>query len=451
MRGLLRSGPSECGVFIGPSGRPSRARQSDGHGGRSGRLVRERRRALKNESSIRARWRKFRFLMPQRVAAGLLLLFLAQGLWLTSRQTLSERDYAYARCGREMWEHSPPLAGYFTSCGNIHDGVLAYRLAGLPLSLYVDWERVADHFRKPEDRVMATSDAPVSAWELRHQMTHVMLLLRLPFMAAGLVLGGVLWWVTRRLFGDAGGYVALALYCFSPPVLRLTVMPNPEILTALGLFAAIYTAIGVAHAMQGPRRKWRPRIALLTLTLGVVAASHIAALPVALGLSLVLMLWIAEGRRSMVLPVLLASGAGAMVLLFACYNVSPDAFSYVFRSDAGQLGISLEPARRFYASMGNAGLTIAVVAAFWLYGALKRTIYFGNTTPLLVAVVFSVAVTRGVPGAPQVWALPFVCAFVAGVFADTFEMPKGRIAVAAAVAVCGLQAVFCLLSLPGLL
>jgi hypothetical protein len=228
-------------------------------------------------------------------------------------------------------------------------------------------------------------------------------------------------------------------------------MPNPEILTALGLFGAIYTAIGVAHAMQGPRRKWRPRIVLLTLTLGVVAASHIAALPVALGLSLLLMFWIAEGRRSLLLPVLLSAGAGAMVLLFACYNFSPDAFSYVFRSDAGQLGLSIDPARRLYASLGNAGLTVAAVSALWLYGALKRTIYFGNTTPLLVAVVFSVAVTVGVPGSPQVWALPFVCAFVAGVFADAFEMPKGRIAMAAAAAACSLQAVFCLLSLPGLL
>ncbi len=427
---------------------PSRQRKS---AGRSSRLIRELRRSLKNESGIRSGSGKFRFHTPQRIAAGLLLLFLAQGLWLTSRQTLSERDYQYARCGREMWEHAPPLAGYFTSCGNIHDGVLAYRLAGLPLALYVDWERLADHFRKPEDRVLPTSDATVSAWELRHQMTHVMMLLRAPFLAAGMLLGGVLWWVTRRLFGDAGGYTALTLYCFSPPVLRLTVMPNAEILTALGLFSAIYTAIGVAHAMQGPRRKWRPRIVLLTAAMALVAGSHIAALPVALGLSLLLMLWIAEGRRSLLLPVLLTAGAGAIAVLFACYNFSPDAFSYIFRSDAGQLGLAVDPARRLYESMGNAGLTVALVAALWLYVALKRTIYFGNTTPLLTAVVLSAVVTVGVPGAPQIWALPFVCAFIGGVFADTFEMPKGRVAMAAAVAVCGLQAVFCLLSLPGLL
>lgn len=159
--------------------------------------------------------RRFRFNLPQRIAAGLLLLFLAQGLWVTSRQTLSDRDYQYARCGRETWEKPSPLAGYYTSCGNIHDGILAYRMAGLPLTLNLLAERVLDSFRKPEDRVVQ-SEGEVSAWELRHQLTHILLLLRLPFLLAGCVLGAGLWWVTRRLYGNFGGYTALALYCFSP-------------------------------------------------------------------------------------------------------------------------------------------------------------------------------------------------------------------------------------------
>ncbi len=123
-----------------------------------------------------ARLRRFRFNLPQRIAAVLLLLFLAQGLWLTSRQTLSDRDYQYARCGREMWEKPSPLAGYFTSCGNIRDGVLAYRLAGLPLTLNLLVERGLDHFRKPEDRVVqienpaggSASASELNIWELRH-------------------------------------------------------------------------------------------------------------------------------------------------------------------------------------------------------------------------------------------------------------------------------------------
>ena len=293
--------------------------------------------------------RRFRFNLPQRIAAGLLAVFLIQGLWLTSRQTLTDRDYQYARCGREMWERPSPLAGYFTTCGNIHDGVLAYRLAGLPLTVDLLAERALDHFRKPEDRLVQAGPAgELSSWELRHQLTHILFLLRLPFLAAGCLLGGGLWWVTRRLYGNLGGYMALALYCFSPAMLRACIAPNAEVLAALGVYGGVYTCIGVAHAMQGPKRKWRPRIVLLTAAFGLAAAAHIAALPVVALIGLVAMLWVAEGRRSQVLPVVLVAVAGAMVVVFACYGFSPDAFSYVFRSAAGFLWVSLDPARRFF-------------------------------------------------------------------------------------------------------
>src|SRR5580700_722185 len=216
--------------------------------------------------------RRFRFNLPQRIAAALLAMFLLQGFWLTSRQTLTDLDYQYARCGRETWEKPSPLAGYYTSCGNLHDGILAYRLAGLPLTLNLLAERALDAFRKPEDRVVQQT-GELSTWELRHQITHVLLLLRIPFLFSGFLLGGCLWWVTRRLYGNLGGYTALALYCFSPAVLKACVEPNPEVLAALGVFGGVYTCMGVAHAMQGPQRKPGPRMVLLTASFGVAAAA----------------------------------------------------------------------------------------------------------------------------------------------------------------------------------
>jgi hypothetical protein len=383
-----------------------------------------------------ARLRRFHFNLPQRIAAGLLALFLIQGLWLTGHQTLSDRDYQYARCGREMWERPSALAGYFTTCGNIHDGVLA--------------ERGLDHFRKPEDRVVQAK-GELSNWELRHQLTHILLLLRLPFLLAGCVLGGGLWWVTRRLYGNLGGYTALSLYCFSPAILRACVAPSPEVLAALGVYGGVYTCIGVAHAMQGPRRKWRPRIVLLTAAFGLAASSHIAALPVVALMGLVAMLWVAKGRRSQVLPVVLAAVAGGLVLVFACYGFSPDAFSYLFRSAAGFLWVSVDPVRRFFGALGNAGVTVASAAAVLLYLGLRKSRYFGNTAPLLCALVLMVLVMTGVPGSPWLWALPFLLTFVGGVFADAYEGPRGRLALGAAGAIVLLQAVFCVLSLPGLL
>jgi hypothetical protein len=403
-----------------------------------------------------SRIRRFHFNLPQRIAAGLLALFLAQGLWLTEHQTLTDRDYQYARCGRETWERPSALAGYYTTCGNIHDGILGYRLAGLPLTLNLLVERGLDVFRKPEDRVFQQAGGEVrasdlSTWELRHQLTHVLLLLRLPFLLAGCMLGAGLWWVTRRLYGNMGGYTALALYCFSPAVLRACVAPNAEILAALGVYGGVYTCIGVAHAMQGPRRKWRPRIALLTAAFGMAAAAHIAALPAVALLGLVAMVWVAEGRRSQVLPVVLAAVVGALLLVFACYGFSPDAFSYVFRSAAGFLSVSMEPTGRFFSTLGNAGISLAAAAALVLYLGLRKSRYFGNTTPLLCALVLFLLVLRGAPGAPWLWALPFLLTFVGGVFADAYEGPRGRLALAAAGAIVVLQAVLCVLSLPGLL
>jgi hypothetical protein len=396
------------------------------------------------------RIRRFHFNLPQRIAAGLLAVFLAQGLWLIVHQTLTDRDYQYARCGREIWEQPSQLAGSFTSCGNIHDGILAYRLAGLPLTLYLLAERGLDHFRKTEDRLVQT-EGEISTWELRHQLHYTLLLLRLPFLAAGCMLGAGLWWVTRRLYGNLGGYTALGLFCFSPAVLGACVAPNPEILAALGVYAGVYTCIGVAHAMQGPVAKWRPRILLLTAAFGLAAASHIAALPVTALLGLAAMLWVAEGRRSQTLPVVLMAIVGALVFVFACYGFSPHAFSCIFRSSAGFLWFSLDPARRFFSALSNAGITVAAATALALFLGLRRSRYFGNTTPLLCALVLMVLVMTGALGSPLLWALPFLLTLIGGVFADAYEGPRGRLALGAAGAILLLQAVFCVLSLPGLL
>jgi hypothetical protein len=398
-----------------------------------------------------ARIRRFRFNLPQRIAAGLLLLFLGQGLWLTSRQTLSDRDYQYARCGREMWEHPPQLSGAFTTCGNLPDGILAYRLAGLPLTLNLLAERGLDHLRKPEDRVVLADDGELSAWELRHQLTHTLLLLRLPFLMAGCLLGAGLWWVTRRLYGNLGGYTALALYCFSPVVLRACVQPNAEMLAALGVYGGAYTCIGVAHAMQGPRRKWRPRIVLLMAAFGLAAASHSAALLVVALLGLAAMLWVAEGRRRLVLPVVLIASAGALAFVFACYGFSLAAFSHYFHSSVGGLCLSLEPGRRFFSSLASVGVTLAAGAALLLYLGESRSRYFGNSVPLLCASILMALVLTGTQGSPQLWALPFLLTFIGGVFADAYEGPRGRLALGAAGAIVLLQAVFCVLSLPVLL
>ena len=77
---------------------------------------------LRNRDALKSGKLNLRIGFPQRVAAVFLVLFLAQCLFVVHRQQLTETDYRFARCGSEMWQRPSPLAGYFTTCGNMSDG-----------------------------------------------------------------------------------------------------------------------------------------------------------------------------------------------------------------------------------------------------------------------------------------------------------------------------------------
>lgn len=363
----------------------------------------------------------------------MLLVFVAQCLWVVHRQTLTQRDYQYAHCGRELWEKPSPLAGYLTSCGNISDGTFAYRAAGLPLTI---------------QRIVAGQPSSASTWEMRHIVGDVLFLLRLPFILFGVWLGGALWWVARRLYGNEGGFIALTLYCFSPEMIRVCVRPNNEVLAAWGLYGILYTGIGLAHAMQGPARKWRPRLVLLALALGLTAAAHVVAAILGLLLALVFMLYLAEGRRSQVLPVVTIAAAAGFVILVAFYGFNMDAFSYIFQSGDARFWFSWTASRHMLSSLPSAAMTIAAAAAFFLYLTHRRCRYFGNTTPLLVAALFFSVETTSVHSEPWLWALPFLLTFIGGVFADMLDSRRRRTFLWITGAILATQAALCLVSLP---
>ena len=104
-----------------------------------------------------------------------------------------------------------------------------------------------------------------------------------------------------------------------------------------------------------------------------------------------------------------------------------------------------------FSSIGNAGITVAAGAAAILYIGVPRSRYFGNTAPLLTVLILMPLVMTGVPGSPWLWAIPFLFTFVGGVFADAYEGPRGRMALAAGAAMVALQVIVCILTPPGLL
>ena len=399
----------------------------------------------------RMRLGSFQIGRAQQVAALLLLLFLAQCSWVIHRQELSPADYRFAMCGRQMWERPSPLAGYFTTCGNMDgDGTFAYRVAGLPITT----ERLVllgiDQFRSPQDRLYSHGTLNGSTWEARHELVSVKYLLHLPFVFFAMWLGAGLWWVARRLFGNEGGAFALGLYCFCPAVVRFAVMPNNDVLAMWGLYGLVYTAIGVAHAMQGPRRKWRPRILLLTVAMGLTATAHLLAAMIGWLVALVFMLYLAERRRSYVMEVLIYSAVGSLVIVFASYAFRLAPFSYVFTGGSARFLLSLDGARRFFMDAANGPIAVAAVVALVLFLTVKRCRYFGNLAPLAVAALLFPVMTTQTVARPWLWALPFLLTFVGGVFADVMETRQRKLFLGLAAAVLLTQALVSVAMLPGI-
>jgi hypothetical protein len=388
---------------------------------------------------------------PQRLAAFLLLILLAECSWVIAHQTLTSDDFRYARCGREMWERPSPLAGYFTTCGNLNgDGTFAYRAAGLPLTLDRLVLLAADHLRAPANRLYTGTSLSGSTWESRHEFSYIPWLMHLPFVGFALWLGGGLWWVARRLFGNLGGALALLLYCFNPQVIRLAVRPNNEVLAMWGLYGLIYTAIGVAHALQGPRRKWPPRILLLSVSLGLTAAAHLLAAMVGFVAAVILMFYLAERRRSAVLLIAIYAAVGALVIEFAAFSFRLQPFTYVFTGGAGRFWFSLDGALGFVRDAGDWPLLAGAAIALFFYVGVRRSRYFGNTVPLVMTLLIAFLVTTQVRSAPWFWALPFLITFISGVFADLFEIRQRRVFLAMAAFLVLGQAAACLGQLPGI-
>jgi hypothetical protein len=337
---------------------------------------------------------------PQRLAALLLLAFFAECLWIVVHQ---------------------PLA---TAAAVPHsDGIFAHRVVEVSLAVL--------HLAR-----FSANNSPRST----------IFLLHLPFVLFAVWMGGGLWWVSRRLFGNEGGFFALGLYCFCPAVVRLAVIPNDDLLAMWGLYGLVYTAMGVAHAMQGPRCKWRPRIVLLTLALGLTAAAHLVAAIAGFIVAIAFVLYLAERRRKTAYQILLIAAIGALAILFAFYGFSPAALHATLHVCA--ISLSLAGPRCFASNLSNLPILIALGIAALLYIAVRRSRYFGNTAPLLMILALVPLIATQTASAPFLWALPFLFTFLGGVFADALETRARNLFLVLTGAILTAQAILCISALP---
>ncbi len=396
-----------------------------------------------------------RFGRPQFLAGLLLLCFLAQALWLVhaelhTAQAPESQEAVRIGEGWKQWHGHGIAAAPLLDAAAAEQDPFRSNASGFdtehsPL-LYV--VSAAPLLSWPRD--FGTDSAAYWRW-----------LPRIPFLACGLFLGASLWYVARRLCGNTGGFIALTFYCFSPSLIQATAVwhTEPEILAAWGAFGTIFTAIAVAHTLYAPREvvlwNWR-RIVLLGISLAIAVGSQfslIVLVPMALGF----LLYVAPVRRQAGVVIWIAACAVGFILLFAMYSFHGHAFAESMRHAEfwgatwrgfTVLGVYQQVAVRI--SRACPALALGLPVALATYVAWPRTRYFGNTAPLLVAVLFlglGMAHPHVAGAGFLLAAVPFLFIFVSGVLADLLETSYRPLVMACIVGMMAAYVVWSLVNL----
>jgi len=371
-----------------------------------------------------------RFGRSQCFAGLLLLAFFAQAVWLVHAELraagLPDREEA-VRIG-EGWKqwHGRGIAAA---------PLLDAEENPMRDPLRTD-SRVFDPERSP--LLYLASAAPLLAWPrdlAPDSSVYWRWLPRLPFLAGGVFLGASLWYVARRLCGNTGGFVALTLYCFSPSLIQASAAwhTEPQIFVAWGVFGAIFTAIAAAHTLYAPREvilwNWR-RIVLLAIALAIAVGSQFSMIILA-PMTLGFLLYVAPVRQGAGLVIWAAACSLALLLLFAAYFFRPQEFLEGLRHAEfwgatwrGFTFLSVYKQTLIEIVRSSPALVLGLPVTLFTYVVWRRTRYFGNTAPLLVAalfVIFAIAHPHSGGSGFLLAAIPFVFLFVAGVLADLLE------------------------------
>jgi hypothetical protein len=398
-----------------------------------------------------------RFGKPQFLAVSLLLVFLGQCAWLGTRAARDPRadpeETSRIMRGLAFWGCSTPGSTYYVphrispesspdsdslivAEPDPHHSRLYYLIASAPLLLWTGPLDASSRF----------------SW---------FWLARVPHLAFGVLLGASLWYVARRLYGNAGGYVALTLYCFSPGMIRSSAvwLDPPEVGAVWGAFGAVFTAIAVAHTLYAPREvvlwNWR-RIVLLGVSLALAVGSQFS-LVILVPIGLAFLLYLAPTRRKAALVIWAAGCALACALLFASYSFRPAVFWQALAHSRffGETWQALAMPRAYQQIVAQLGqicpaLLIALPAALFAYLTWPRSRYFGNTAPLMIAILFLIlgVATPHYPGLGfRLVAVPFLFLFVSGIVADLLETRQHSFVLASISGLLAAYAIFSLMEL----
>jgi hypothetical protein len=388
---------------------------------------------------------------PQWIAGGLLLIYLAQCVWLIRAQTmhslLPESDHALCiYSGLEQWK-GRAIAG-------TPEALRSEAVTGLPSAGRAGHLRVRDGFdvdRSPYYYLVAAAPAIGLLPDIAPDSALGQIWIAAPYLFFGAMLGASLWYVSRRLYGNAGGYIALTLYCFSPGTILAAAGTRNlgEMSGVWGAFGIVFTGIAVAHTLYAPREvvlwNWR-RILLLGLSMALAVGTQFSLVAVAV-VVLPIMLWVAPVRPRAVFAIWGAAVAVGTVLLAGAYFFRFGLFWEAMRRarwidlQVQAFGMMASYSHTLNTMLADCpALFLALPAALVAYFGWRRTRYFGNTAPLLVAgllFVLAVASPDFVGRGFHLAALVFLLVFVGGVFADLVESAQGRLVAAGVASLVG--------------
>jgi len=343
--------------------------------------------------------------MPQLAAALLLLIFLAQCVWVIAYVPISSLESSYIEDGLVQ-------LGNMAEAGSPERSPLVPLMGAIPVKLFAGKITFED-------------------------LDSYRFLIRLPFVFCGLMLGASLWYVARRLYGNFGGFIALALYTFSPIIIARTNAVEEDIVAAWGAFGLIFTAIAVAHTLYAPREvilwNWR-RILLLGVSIALCIGAQFP-MWIVLVPALAFLLWVGHVRRGAALVIFATACAIAAMILLGFYGFHALDLAHSLREAQWfqflprQLGSSLNYRLGFeFFLQGGLGPLVLVVGALVTFAVWPRTRFFGTAAPLITAAVLVLAAL----GTEQLSALlflfvalPFLILFVSGVAVDLLESRYG--------------------------
>jgi hypothetical protein len=362
-----------------------------------------------------------RFGRPQIFAATLLLVFLGECAWLVAH------EYPTATGEDELARIEEGLAQYHGL------GVGGTPAVGISLGPAVGASELYDPHHSPLWSLIAA--APLAMFHVPADSLRWLWLTRAPYILFGTLLGASLWYVARRLYGNAGGYIALTLYCFSPSVIRSCTLwvAGPDIAGAWGTFGAVFTAIAVSHTLYAPREvvlwNWR-RIVLLGVSLTLAVGSQFG-LAVVIPVLLAFMLYLAPERKRAAMVILASACAIALLLLFASYFFHPTPFLQGlkharFLDVNWRSMVMLGAYKQLLKEAAGSGpvLVLLFPAALVVFVVWPRARYFGNTAPLVMALLFLFQRVLSPHGFGSVFALTgviFSFVFISGIVADLLE------------------------------